>query len=185
MSRVWIVVRIGDRGPGKRLFFFGSCRVVHLLTLHVPRTDLWIGLIRPSYPPSPFPFLLTPFPLLLFFFASVELLASQFACWQVIFRKDHPSAYYSHIAVTKTQISPPSRQAILVHIREYLPLAFPSHSISIHCVPLLFPFKCLPPLSLAWPPLSLLPALTSPCISLTPCLRDCRLIIILIVSYPS
>ena len=136
-------------------------------------------------PPSPFPFLLTPFPLLLFFFASVELLASQFACWQVIFRKDHPSAYYSHIAVTKTQISPPSRQAILVHIREYLPLAFPSHSISIRCVPLLFPLKSLPPLSLAWPPLSLLPAFTSPYISLTPCLYDCRLIIILIISYPS
>jgi len=147
------------------------------------RTD--IGLSSILRLPSPFLFLLNPFSLLLFSFSSVESLASQFACWQVIFRKGHPSAYNSHIAVTKTQVSPPSRQAILVHIREYLPLAFPSHSISIHCVPLLFPLKSLPPLSLAWPPHSLLPALPSPCISLTPCLHDCHLIIILIVSYPS
>jgi hypothetical protein len=55
--------------------------------------------VHPTPPLSPFSPL--PSPLLLFFFASVELLASQFACWQVIFRKDHPSAYYSNIAVHK------------------------------------------------------------------------------------
>lgn len=134
---------------------------MHLLTLHVPRTDLWIGLIRPSYP-SPFPFLLTPFPP--FSYSSLPLsnyLLVSSPAGRSFFEKTTRARTTPTSQSQKLRSLPhPDRRHSSTFV-SISPLLFhPTRSPSTGCAPLLFPLKSLPPLLLAWPPLSLLPTLT-------------------------
>jgi hypothetical protein len=159
----------------------GDCVEAHLLTLTSPGLTT-SGLDPSVHPPLPPPFS-SPSPILS---ASLEfyLLVSSPA-GRSFFEKTTRARTTLYTAVTKTQISPPSRQATLVHIREHIPLAFSSISISIRQPRpfILYPQK---PNVGHHPPI---PSPSSTTISTSPCISSlclcARRLILLFPSYPS
>ncbi len=130
---------------------FSGLSTAHLLTFTSP--GLTLEWTHPSTLPSLSPplHLLLPSPIL---FAALELLASQFACWQVIFRKDHrPRTTPTPISQDLTSPPHPDRRHSSTFVSIFPLPVHPTRSSSADRVPFFFPFKNPPPLS---PPCALL-----------------------------